>query len=99
MLCHVRFWIPAPVFTRTGCAGNSTGRLIWVYGPAGVAHSRPPYGSSPAAEQDSLRFHRMVVRRLDHTRDQKGCDNTGDSEDSRWWQKNAPKATHLPHSF
>jgi len=41
----------------------------------------------------------MVVKRLDHTREQKGYDNSGDDEDSRWWQENAPKATHLPHSF
>ena len=68
---------------------------IW----AGGYRLVPPYGSSPAAEQDSLRSHRMVVRRLDHTRDQKGCDNTGDNEDSWWWQENAPQATHLPHSF
>ena len=49
------FWIPAPVFMRTSCAGNGTGRLIWVSGPACIAQSRPPCGSSPAAEQDSLR--------------------------------------------
>jgi len=65
--------------------GNGTGWLVWVSGPAGVAQSYPRYDSSPAAGQDRLRFCRMVVKRLDHTREQKGYDNPDDDEDSRWW--------------
>ena len=76
-------------------------RGVWVSGPAGIAQFHPPYGSNPAAGQDSLRFHRMVVRRLEHTREQKGYDNAGDDdEDSRWRKKDAPQAlNHVPRSF
>jgi hypothetical protein len=48
-----------------------------------------------AAIGDSLRFHRIVVRRLKHTRDEKGNDTSGDSHDDcwrSWWKKDTSYA-------
>ena len=78
-------------------------RGVWVSGPAGIAQFHPPYGSNPAAGQDSLRFHRMVVRRLEHTREQKGYDNSGDDRDNCWgsrWKPDTPNPlNHVRRSF
>jgi hypothetical protein len=45
----------------------------------------------------------MVVRRLDHTREQKGYDNGGDDRDDCWgsrWKPNTPDPlAHLRRSF
>jgi hypothetical protein len=76
---------------------------LGVSGPAEVAQSYPLYGSRPAAGQDRLRFCRMVVRRLDHTREQKGYDNGGGDCDDCWgsrWKPDTPNPlAHLRRSF